>query len=74
MDIFSSETYFLLQAGTEVITITATDRDGGDFGTDGIRYEMTGSDVFSVDPNTGKITVAPCEESCLVGSRQSWNH
>jgi hypothetical protein len=49
-----------------VITITATDRDGGDFGTEGIRYEMSGSDLFTVDPISGKITVAPCQEACLV--------
>ena len=56
----------MFQVGTEVITITATDRDGGDFGSEGIRYEMTGSDLFNVDPISGKISVAPCEESCLV--------
>ncbi len=58
------------QVGTEVITITAADRDGGDFGSEGIRYEMTGSDLFTVDPISGKISVAPCEESCLVRKTQ----
>lgn len=30
-------------AGTEVLTISAKDRDSGDFGTAGLVYELTGS-------------------------------
>jgi hypothetical protein len=53
--------------GAEVITITARDRDSGDFGVNGIRYELsgTGAELFNVDPITGKITVAPCSENCI---------
>ena len=48
--------------GTEVVTIAANDRDTGDFGTAGIVYELAGSgaDLFSADPVTGTISVAPC--------------
>lgn len=53
--------------GTEVITINAKDRDSGDFGTQGIRYQLsgTGAELFNVDPITGKITVAACVANCL---------
>lgn len=53
--------------GYEVITIAAEDRDSGDFGTQGIRYQLNGqgSHLFNVDPLTGKITVASCIENCL---------
>ncbi len=53
--------------GSDVITITAEDRDSGDFGTQGIRYALSGqgSELFEVDPITGKITVASCIENCL---------
>ena len=60
-----------LFAGTPVLTITAKDRDSGDFGTAGIVYELTGSgsDKFGVDPKTGIISVSPCPtpgtENCL---------
>ena len=46
--------------GTEVVTITARDRDSGDYGTQGIRYKLSGqgAGLFSVDPISGKISVA----------------
>ena len=45
-----------------MVTIAANDRDTGDFGTAGIVYELAGSgaDLFSADPVTGTISVAPC--------------
>lgn len=45
-----------------MLTITAKDRDSGVFGTEGIVYELSGSgsDMFTVDPRTGLISVAPC--------------
>ncbi len=52
-------------AGDEVTVVTATDRDGGDFGTRGIRYALHGSgaDLFRVDPISGRISVAECHEA-----------
>ena len=49
-------------AGTPVITVAAKDRDAGDFGTAGLRYQLTGptAGLFSLDPLTGAISVAPC--------------
>ena len=60
--LLTNETIF---AGTPVLTITAKDRDSGDFGTQGIRYKLmgTGSDLFNVDPISGKVTVAACDGS-----------
>ncbi|PSN52632.1 hypothetical protein C0J52_14597, partial [Blattella germanica] len=48
--------------GTVVTTITATDRDSGQFGENGIVYQLSGSDSdkFSVNNRTGVITVANC--------------
>ncbi len=45
-----------------MITVTAKDRDAGDYGTVGLRYELTGptAGLFSLDPATGAISVAPC--------------
>ena len=45
-----------------MLTITARDRDSGDFGTAGLVYELAGSgaELFSADPRTGAISVAPC--------------
>jgi hypothetical protein len=56
--------------GTDVITVNARDRDSGDYGTEGIRYKLmgTGSNLFNVDPISGKITVAACDrtaQQCL---------
>jgi len=57
--------------GTPVITITAKDRDSGDYGTSGIVYKLTGSgaDKFGVDPKSGVISVSPCPtpgtQNCL---------
>ena len=47
--------------------ISAEDRDSGNFGTQGIRYELSGqgSELFNVDPLTGVITVASCIQNCL---------
>jgi Cadherin domain len=48
--------------GTPILTLTARDRDSGDFGTAGLRYELTGAtaSLFSLDPASGAISVAPC--------------
>jgi hypothetical protein len=60
-----------LFAGTPVITVTAKDRDAGEFGTAGLRYELTGptAALFSLDPASGAISVGPCptpgEGACL---------
>ena len=54
-----------------MLTITAKDRDSGDFGSDGVIYKMTGNgaDKFTVDQKTGVISVQPCPTpgmgSCL---------
>ena len=51
--------------GAEVTSVTARDRDSGDYGTQGIRYKLmgTGSDLFNVDPISGRVTVAACDGS-----------
>nr|CAD7588330.1 unnamed protein product [Timema genevievae] len=48
--------------GTVVTTITATDRDSGDFGENGIIYQLSGNGAenFKVNNKTGVITVAVC--------------
>ncbi|KAJ4434750.1 hypothetical protein ANN_23319, partial [Periplaneta americana] len=48
--------------GTLVATITATDRDSGQFGENGLVYQLSGTDAekFSVNNKTGVITVAEC--------------
>ncbi|KAK7507306.1 hypothetical protein BaRGS_00001241 [Batillaria attramentaria] len=48
--------------GTSLITVTATDRESGDFGQDGIRYSLlgTGQNLFSIDPISGVVTVSSC--------------
>ena len=45
-----------------MLRITAKDRDSGVFGSEGILYELSGSgsEMFSVDPRTGEITVSDC--------------
>ena len=52
----------LNSSGSPVLQISAKDRDSGDFGVDGIVYELTGSgsEMFSVDTRSGQISVAPC--------------
>ncbi|XP_015514773.1 cadherin-87A isoform X1 [Neodiprion pinetum] len=64
---FNSPTYTALVSetaipGTPVTTISAKDRDSGQFGTAGIIYQLLGqgAEHFSVDNKTGAITVAPC--------------
>jgi hypothetical protein len=49
--------------GTPVITITARDRDSGNFGENGIFYHVSGSgsERFVVHNRTGTVTVADCE-------------
>ncbi|XP_071526000.1 cadherin-87A [Panulirus ornatus] len=49
--------------GTVVTTIVASDRDTGQFGTDGIQYSLfgNGAEKFSVDATSGVITVAFCD-------------
>ncbi|XP_028130157.2 cadherin-87A [Diabrotica virgifera virgifera] len=49
--------------GTLVTTITASDRDSGSFGENGIVYKLfgNGADKFNVNSKTGTITVAECE-------------
>ncbi|GFG39325.1 hypothetical protein Cfor_05830, partial [Coptotermes formosanus] len=57
--------------GTLVTTITATDRDSGQFGENGIVYQLSGADAdkFFVNNKTGVITVADCptpgSKNCL---------
>lgn len=50
--------------GTVIATFTATDRDSGRFGEDGIVYQLIGdgAEKFDVHPKTGVITVAKCEK------------
>jgi len=50
--------------GTIVATFTASDRDSGAFGQDGIVYQLIGdgADKFEVDKKTGTITVAECDQ------------
>ena len=45
-----------------MLRITAKDRDSGMFGSEGILYELagSGSEMFSVDPRTGAISVSEC--------------
>ena len=45
-----------------MLSITATDRDSGVYGSAGVVYELSGSgsEMFTVDPRTGLISVAPC--------------
>ncbi|XP_060576432.1 cadherin-87A-like isoform X2 [Ruditapes philippinarum] len=49
--------------GTAVKRIQATDIDSGEFGTDGIRYELYGSylDLFTINSETGLVEVASCD-------------
>ncbi|XP_072154327.1 cadherin-87A isoform X2 [Bemisia tabaci] len=63
--------------GTIISTITAMDRDSGEFGRDGLVYQLQGdkAERFSVDPETGTITVALCNtpgtDPCLDYETQS---
>lgn len=49
--------------GTPVITITAKDRDSGNFGENGIFYHLSGSrsERFTVHNRTGTVTVGDCQ-------------
>ncbi|KAK8743275.1 hypothetical protein OTU49_001344 [Cherax quadricarinatus] len=49
--------------GTVVTTIVASDRDTGQFGTDGIKYSLfgNGAEKFDVDATSGVMTVAFCD-------------
>ncbi|CAB4068010.1 Cadherin-87A [Lepeophtheirus salmonis] len=53
--------------GTVIAKITAKDSDGGDYGTDGIRYSLNGmgAELFNVDDVTGEISIAPCDNNCI---------
>ena len=53
--------------GQKVISIVAEDRDSGDYGSQGIRYKLSGqgAELFNVDPISGTITVASCVQNCL---------
>ncbi|XP_040572795.1 cadherin-87A [Lepeophtheirus salmonis] len=53
--------------GTVIAKITAKDSDGGDYGTDGIRYSLNGmgAELFNVDDVTGEISIAPCDKNCI---------
>lgn len=73
---FDQESYFatiseMATPGTLVTTITASDRDSGKFGENGIIYALTGNGAskFIVNNRTGAITVGNCNEtgkpSCL---------
>ena len=48
--------------GSPVLSVTAKDQDSGEFGTAGLRYQLAGNgaELFSVNPETGLISVAPC--------------
>uniref|UniRef100_A0A1B6L3B2 Cadherin domain-containing protein n=1 Tax=Graphocephala atropunctata TaxID=36148 RepID=A0A1B6L3B2_9HEMI len=50
--------------GTVVATFTASDRDSGSFGQDGIVYQLIGdgADKFEVEKKTGTIKVADCDQ------------
>ncbi|KAL8591922.1 hypothetical protein ACOMHN_039975 [Nucella lapillus] len=49
--------------GTAVTVIQATDKDSGDFGTNGIRYSFfdTKQKLFQIDSISGAVTVAECD-------------
>lgn len=58
--------------GQYITTITASDMDSGEFGDQGIRYMLNGTDaeLFRVDPITGTITVAECPSHSARQRRQ----
>ncbi|XP_064641440.1 cadherin-87A-like [Lineus longissimus] len=47
---------------TSIITVSATDKDSGAFGQDGIVYKLEGigEEKFHMDPKTGVVSVADC--------------
>lgn len=66
--VFEHDTYSFTVSETApsdhlIGTITARDLDSGRFGTNGIRYSLsgTGSELFNVNDRTGAITVAKCQ-------------
>lgn len=67
---FDSESYSVTvpetaNEGHLIATITARDLDSGHFGTEGIRYSLsgTGAEFFEVDSRTGAISVARCQHN-----------
>lgn len=64
-DTYSVEVPETAEGGHVVATITARDLDSGVFGTDGLRYSLsgTGAELFRVDNRTGVISVAECPRS-----------
>ena len=48
--------------GTPVLIINAKDQDSGVYGSEGIVYDLSGSgsELFTVDRESGTISVAPC--------------
>lgn len=68
--VFDEDTYSVsvpetAEGGHVVATITARDLDSGVFGTDGLRYSLsgTGAELFRVDERSGVISVAECPRS-----------
>lgn len=61
-DTYSVEVPETAVAGRVVATIAARDLDSGVFGTEGLRYSLsgTGAELFRVDERTGVISVAEC--------------
>lgn len=61
-NLYSETVSELASTGTVVIAVTASDRDSGKFGVDGIVYSLEGegSDKFNIDPRSGVVTVASC--------------
>lgn len=49
-------------SGTSIASIIAKDQDSGAFGTNGIRYSLSGSgsELFAVDEISGVVSVADC--------------
>lgn len=68
--VFDQESYSISVSetappGYSIASITAKDQDSGQFGTNGIRYSLsgTGSELFNVDEITGVLSVADCPRS-----------
>lgn len=61
-DSYSFNVSEMAPSGHTIATIVAKDLDSGRFGTDGIRYSLsgTGAELFNVNDRTGTITVADC--------------
>lgn len=61
-DVFTITVSESATPGTNIGTITATDPDSNEFGNEGLIYQLvgTGNKKFSVNPETGTISVADC--------------